>query len=69
MKNFKGLRSELIEAKKDIVWSKKINGVPVDIHKHNDKYIVKIDGDTLDSYKTQKEAEMMAKKFVDQYKG
>jgi len=69
LKKFKDLVDSLQEAKADITKSFKIKGVKVDIHKHNGQFEVKIDGDILDTYKSQKEAEMMAKQFVDQYKG
>jgi len=51
------------------VFSKKIQGVQVDIHKHNGQFEVKLDDETLDTYKNQKEAEAMAKRFIAQYKG
>ena len=53
----------------DIVFNKKINRIPVKIHKERNVFVVYIDGDRLDSYKTQREAERMAKEFVKQYKG
>ena len=43
--------------------------VPVKITKEKNDFVVYIDGDRLDSYKSQKEAEKMAKEFVKQYKG
>jgi len=51
------------------VFGKKINRVPVMIHKDKGEFVVYIDGDRLDGYKTQREAEKMAKEFVKQYKG
>ena len=39
------------------------------IHKDKGEFVVYIDGDRLDGYKTQREAEKMAKEFVKQYKG
>ena len=53
----------------EVVFNKRINRVPVTIHKQASEYVVIIDGDKLDSYGTQKEAEKMAKEFVRQYKG
>ena len=49
-----------------MVMNKKINRVPVMIHKEKSGFVVYIDGDRLDSYKTQKEAEKMASEFVKQ---
>ena len=69
-KTFKDIR-ELAGRKPigDIVFNKKINRIPVKIHKEKNVFVVYIDGDRLDSYKTQREAERMAKEFVKQYKG
>tara|TARA_R110001592_G_scaffold317991_1_gene595011 strand:- start:451 stop:666 length:216 start_codon:yes stop_codon:yes gene_type:complete len=52
-----------------MVFNKKINRVPVKIHKEMNKFVVYIDGDRLDHYVNQREAERMAKEFVKQYKG
>jgi len=51
------------------VFNKKISKIPVKITKEKNDFVVYIDGDRLDSYKTQREAEKMAKEFVKQYKG
>jgi hypothetical protein len=51
------------------VFNKKIDRVPVKINKEKAGFVVYIDGDRLDAYKTQPEAEKMAKMFVKQYKG
>ena len=53
----------------EMVFKKKIGGLPVMIHKEKNGFVVYIDGDRLDDYKSQKEAEKMAKEFVKQYKG
>lgn len=53
----------------EMVFNKKINRIPVMIHKEKSGFVVYIDNDRLDSYKTQREAEKMAKEFVKQYKG
>lgn len=52
-----------------MTFDKKINGVPVMIHKQKNDFVVFIDGDELDRYSSQAEAEKMAKEFVKQYKG
>jgi hypothetical protein len=53
----------------EMVFKKKISGLPVMIHKEKNGFVVYIDGDRLDDYKSQKEAEKMAKEFVKQYRG
>ena len=62
MKRFKELRE-------NVVYNKKIGRVPVKITKKKNKFVVHVDGDKLDTYASQKEAEKMAKEFVKQYKG
>jgi len=52
-----------------MVFNKKIDRIPVMIHKEKAGFVVYIDGDRLDAYKTQPQAEKMAKEFVKQYKG
>lgn len=50
--------------------TKKINGYPVTFtNAPGGKVKVAIDGDELDTYPTQAEAEKMAKEFLRQYKG
>jgi len=51
------------------VFDKKINRVPVKIHKEMNKFVVYIDGDRLDAYNSQREAEKAATEFMKQYKG
>jgi len=70
MKTFVQLR-ELAGRKPqgDMVFNKRIDRVPVKITKEMNRFVVYIDGDRLDAYRTQKEAEKMAKEFVKQYKG
>jgi len=53
----------------EMVFDKKIDRIPVMIHKEKAGFVVYIDGDRLDAYKTQPQAEKMAKEFVKQYKG
>jgi len=70
MKTFQSLREKLDRHPSGkMVFDKKIDRVPVMIHKEVGGYVVYIDGDRLDSYKTQQQAERMAKEFVKQYKG
>jgi len=53
----------------DHVYDKKIGGSTVMIHKDNKGYVLYIDGEKLDTYKSQKEAEKMGAEFIKQYKG
>jgi len=46
------------------VWDKKIGKVKVMIHKEPKGFTTYIDGDKLDTYKTQKEAEKMGVTFA-----
>jgi len=70
MKTFSQLRE--LTGRKTIgkpVFDKKINRIPVKIHKEKNMFVVYIDGDRLDAYKSQAEAEKSAKEFMKQYKG
>ena len=70
MKSFKKLRESLGRMPKgDHVWDKKIKGIKTMIHKDGSKFTAYIDGDRLDSYRSQKEAEKMITTFMKQYKG
>ena len=51
-----------------IVFDKKIKGVKVMIHKERNGFVAYIDGDRLDVYKSQREAEKAASEFMKQYK-
>ena len=70
MIEFKSLR-ELAGRKPSgqIIMNKKIDKIPVKITKEMNKFVVYIDNDRLDAYRSQREAEKMAKEFVKQYKG
>ncbi|MBL6771419.1 MAG: hypothetical protein ISQ22_08620 [Rhizobiales bacterium] len=70
MKTFLQLRE--LTGRKPIgkpVFDKKINRVPVKIHNEKNKFVVYIDGDRLDAYNSQKEAEKAATEFMKQYRG
>jgi hypothetical protein len=70
MRTFAELREKLgRHPSGQMVFNKKIDRIPVMIHKERMGYVVYLDGDRLDSYKTQREAEKMAKQFVKTYKG
>ena len=71
MKNFKHIREAM---KKGMppgvhVYDTRIERITLMIHKEKNKFVVYIDGEKLDTYKTQKEAEKMGKEFIKQYKG
>ena len=70
MRTFRQLREKLNRHPSgQMVFNKKIDRIPVMIHKELSGFVVYLDGDRLDSYKTQREAEKMAKQFVKTYKG
>jgi hypothetical protein len=63
MKTLKKFKAEMAQ-------SKKINGWPVTFtNAPGGKVKVSIDGDELDTYPSQADAEKMAKEFLKQYKG
>tara|TARA_Y100001938_G_scaffold129334_1_gene184123 strand:- start:408 stop:617 length:210 start_codon:yes stop_codon:yes gene_type:complete len=69
MKTFSDLR-ELAGRKPEgrAVFNKKIKGVKAVIHKERNGFVAYIDGDRLDVYKSQKEAEKAITEFMKQYK-
>lgn len=70
MKTFVQLREKLgRHPSGQMVFNKKVKNIPVMIHKETSGFVVYIDGDRLDSYKNQKQAEKMAMQFVAQLKG
>ena len=67
MKTFKTLREARSSGKMpagEHVFDKKVGKVKVMIHKTNKGFTVYIDGDKLDTYKTQREAEKMGIEFA-----
>tara|TARA_B100000941_G_C28397686_1_gene496307 strand:- start:363 stop:581 length:219 start_codon:yes stop_codon:yes gene_type:complete len=70
MKTFLDLR-ELAGRKPEgkMVFNKKMKGVKVVIHKERNGFVAYIDGDRLDVYRSQREAEKAASEFMKQYKG
>lgn len=52
-----------------VVFDKKINRIPVKVNNEKNKFVVYIDGDRLDVYNSQREAEKAALEFMKQYKG
>ncbi|MDA7701645.1 hypothetical protein N8864_04300 [Gammaproteobacteria bacterium] len=70
MYTFKQLREKLDRRPTgQVVFDKKIKRIPAKIYKDVSGFTVYIDGDRLDSYKTQREAEKMMNQFVKTYKG
>jgi len=63
MKTFKELR-EAKQKNSEVVFDKKMEGIPVKIVKGKKGFTVHIDGDRLDTFKTQSEAEKTAKAVV-----
>ena len=68
MKSFKSLYEKKMPPGEHVS-DMKIKGINVMIHKVKDRYITYVDGDKLDSYKSQREAERMAQEFIKQLKG
>ena len=60
MKTFQELR----EAKDKVVLKKKMSGYPVVITKTEKGFHLSIDGDSVDTFKSQKEAESTAKQVL-----
>lgn len=66
MKKFKSLRKKMPPG--EHVFDKRVDGFQVMVHKDKGKFVAYVDGDKLDVYKTQKEAEKAATLFVKQFK-
>ena len=64
MKTFKSIREKKKMLPGDHVFSKKINKHTVMVHKDKKGFTTYIDGDKLDSYRSQKEAENMGVAFA-----
>jgi len=75
MKSYKEILSELKERKKkfgvldqgELVLNKKINRIPVQIYKQskgNLPFVAYVDGDKLDAFKSQKDAEKSVNKVI-----
>jgi len=70
MKRFSQIR-ELAgrEPKGQKVYDKKVKGISIMVYKDQGRFITYVDGDRLDAYRNQKEAEKAGLEFVKQYKG
>jgi len=68
MKTFSQLREKAKEPS-SIVFSNKIDGVPVKISKEGSTaFVVYIDGDKFDTFRSQSTGEKMAKRMIKQLK-
>jgi|TARA_Y100000389_G_C17451818_1_gene515395 hypothetical protein len=70
MKDFSQLR-ELAgrKPKGRKVYDKKVKGISVVVHSDQNKFVTYVDGDRLDAYRSQREAEKAGLEFIKQYKG
>ena len=66
MKQFNELRQKMPPGEhiKDF----KVDRIPVMIHKEKGKFVAYVDGDKLDTYKSQADAEKAATQFVKQFR-
>jgi len=64
MKNFKDFRSK----KEKPTFSKRVDGISLEVFKNNGRFEAYVDGDMLDSYKSQNDAVKAAQSFIKQYK-
>lgn len=70
MKNFSQLRELAGRKPKGLkVYDKKIKGISIMVQKDQGRYVTYVDGDRLDAYRSQKEAEKAGLEFIKQYKG
>jgi len=67
MKSFSQLREAKMPPGRHVSM-KRILGVPVMVHYKMGKYITYVDGEELDAYRSQREAEKAGLEFVKQYK-
>lgn len=67
MKTFGQIR-EAVASKGKVVFNKKISRVPVKIVQDSKGFVLYIDGDMLDTFKSQKEAEKTAQTVVKELK-
>lgn len=49
--------------------SKKVGKIKIEVYKERNGFIAFVDGDRLDRYRSQKEAEKAATEFIKQFKG
>jgi len=63
MKTFKEIR-EKVKKSDEVVFNKKVNKIAVKITKNSKGYTAYVDGDKLDTFKSQSEAEKTAKAVI-----
>ena len=69
MKSFNQLRELTGRMPKGkAVYDKSIKGIKMIVHKDMGKFVTYVDGDRLDAYKTQKEAEKAGLEFIKVFK-
>ena len=68
MKTFKSIREKKKMPTGQHVFDKKVGKVHVMVHKDNKGFSVYIDGEKLETYRSQKEAEKMGLAFAKEYK-
>jgi len=49
--------------------SKKVGRIKIEVYKEGNAFVAFVDGDRLDRYRSQKEAEKAATEFIKQFKG
>ena len=64
MKNFSSLRESTSKGK--VVFKKKINRIDVEIYKETGRlpFVAFVDGDKLDAFRSQRDAELAAKETI-----
>jgi len=67
MKTFQSIREKKMPVGKHIS-QKRVNGHSVMVHKDNKGFSVYIDGDKLDTFRNQKEAERAGTEFAKEFK-
>jgi hypothetical protein len=70
MINFKSLREKKMKGMPsgEHVFDKKVGGVSVMIHKEKNQFVVYIDNEKLDSFKTKSAAQKFGIEFAKEYK-
>ena len=64
MKTFQQIREAAKKSKEEVVFNKKMSRIPVKITKTDKGFDLYVDGDMLDTFKSQKEAEKTAKTVI-----
>ena len=67
MKNFSIIRETSLD--RGVLYTKRVKGIVTMVRKEGNKYVAFIDGDKLDSYRSEAEATKMISAFMKNYKG